>query len=103
MAKAGDVIFIAGPPDLIDEEKTFQKLADRDPYVHAELAKQNDAFNGKLGARLQAISATDGKTLLEFHLNSLPVWDGMAAANEKLYVSTTGGKVHCFSGNRDRP
>lgn len=100
MAKAGDVIFIAGPPDLIDEEETFQKLADKDPYVHVQLAQQNDAFDGKLGSRLQAISATDGKTLFEYHLNSLPTWDGMATANGKLYVSTSGGTVNCFAGSR---
>jgi hypothetical protein len=98
MAKAGDVIFIAGPPDLIDEEETFQKLANKDPYVHVALAEQNDAFDGKLGARLQAVSATDGKTLFEYHLNALPVWDGMAAANRKLYLSTYEGSVHCFGG-----
>lgn len=100
MAKAGDILFIAGPPDLIDEEETFQKLAERDPYVHVQLAQQNDAFDGKLGARVQAVSAKDGQTLHEFHVNSLPVWDGMAAANGKLYFSTTTGKVHCFGENR---
>jgi len=100
MAKAGDILFIAGPPDLIDEEETFQKLAERDPYVHVQLAQQNDAFDGKLGARVQAVSAADGKTLHEFHVNSLPVWDGMAAANGKLYFSTTTGNVHCFDESR---
>jgi hypothetical protein len=96
MAKAGDILFIAGPPDLIDEEATFQKLAERYPYVHVELARQNDAFDGKLGARFQAVSAADGKTLHEYYVNTLPVWDGMAAANGKLYFSTTTGSVHCY-------
>lgn len=100
MAKAGDVLFIAGPADLIDEEETFQKLAARDPYVHVQLAQQNDAFEGKLGGRLQAVSAIDGKTLFEFHLNSLPIWDSMAAANGKLYLSTAAGAVHCFGESR---
>jgi hypothetical protein len=100
MAKAGDVLFIAGPADLIDEEETFQKLAAKDPYVHVQLAQQNDAFEGKLGGRLQAVSAIDGKTLFEFHLNSLPIWDSMAAANGKLYLSTAAGAVHCFGESR---
>lgn len=103
MAKAGDVLFIAGPLDLINEEETFQKLADRDPYVHVQLAQQDDAFNGKLGARLQAVSAIDGKTLFEYHLNSLPTWDGMAAANGSLYFSTATGSVHCFGAGNARP
>jgi outer membrane protein assembly factor BamB len=100
MAKAGNTLFIAGPPDFIDEEETFQKLAAKDPYVHVQLAQQDDAFEGKLGARLQAVSAIDGATLFEYHVNSLPVWDGMAAANERLYFSTTDGKVYCFAGSR---
>ena len=98
MVKAGDVLFIAGPPDLIDEEETFQKLAARDPYVHVQLAQQDAAYDGKLGARLQAVSATDGKTLFEYQIDSLTVWDGMAAANGKLYFSTITGNVHCFGG-----
>jgi hypothetical protein len=28
------------------------------------------------------------------------VWDGMAAAGGKLYLSTDGGSVHCFQGGR---
>jgi outer membrane protein assembly factor BamB len=100
MVKAGDVLFTAGPADLIDEEETFQKLAAKDPYVQVQLQQQDDAFEGKLGARLQAVSAADGKTLFEFHLNSLPVWDGMAAAGGKLYIATDGGVVHCFGEGR---
>jgi hypothetical protein len=96
MVKAGDVLFIAGPADLIDEEETFKKLAARDPYVHVQLAQQDDAFNGKLGARLQAVSAVDASTLFEYQLNALPIWDGMAAANGRLYLSTANGAVHCF-------
>ncbi|HEY2414256.1 MAG TPA: PQQ-binding-like beta-propeller repeat protein [Pirellulaceae bacterium] len=98
MVKAGDVLFVAGPPDLIDEEETFQKLAARDPYVNVQLKQQDDAYQGKLGARLQAVSATDGKTLFQYQVDSLPVWDGMAAANGKLYFSTSTGDVHCFAG-----
>jgi hypothetical protein len=96
MVKANDVLFIAGPPDLIDEEETFQKIVDRDREVEAQLAQQNDALDGKLGGSLLAVSAADGSTLSQFHLDSLPVWDGMAAANGKLYLSTVNGDVLCF-------
>jgi hypothetical protein len=44
------------------------------------------------------VSAIDGKTLFELHVNSLPVWDGMAAANGRLYFSTIAGNVHCLAG-----
>jgi hypothetical protein len=46
---------------------------------------------GKKG-RLLAYAAADGKKLTERDLPP-PVWDGMAAANGCLYVSTADGKV----------
>jgi outer membrane protein assembly factor BamB len=46
---------------------------------------------GKQG-RLLAYAAADGKKLAERDLPP-PVWDGMAAANGRLYVSTADGKV----------
>jgi outer membrane protein assembly factor BamB len=46
---------------------------------------------GKKG-RLLAYAAADGKKLAERDLPP-PVWDGMAAANGCLYVSTANGKV----------
>lgn len=96
MVKAGDTLFIAGPPDLIDEEETFRKIMNRDQFVQQQLAEQNDALEGKLGGRLLAVSAKDGKTLAETQLDSLPTWDSLAAAGGKLYLSTTDGHVVCF-------
>jgi len=34
--------------------------------------------------------------MAEYKLDSLPVWDGMAAANGRLYLATKSGKVLCF-------
>ena len=39
---------------------------------------------------------TDGKTLATHKLASLPVFDGMAAAGGRLYVSTTDGRLRCL-------
>ena len=44
-----------------------------------------------------AFSASDGKQLAERKLASPPVWDGMAAAGGRLYLSTMDGKVVCFA------
>ena len=71
---------MAGPPDLIDEEDTFERLVKRDPQVQAVLAEQDKVLNGSKGALLRAVSAEDGQSLGEFSLPSLPVWDGMAIA-----------------------
>ena len=78
MVKAGDVIFTAGVPDVLDKD---------DPMA---------SFEGRKGSILQAVSAKDGAKLSEYKFNSLPVFDGLIAANEKLFMSTTNGSVICY-------
>ena len=96
MLKAKNTLFVAGPPDLIDEESTFQRLVNRDPTVNAELAKQDEALQGKQGSLLIAVDAKDGSKLAEYRLDWLPRWDGIAAANGRLYLVTTDGRVVCY-------
>ncbi len=47
-------------------------------------------------ALLLAISTSDGSQLGQCRLDSPPLFDGMAAAYGKLYISTTDGKVICM-------
>ena len=96
---ADDTLFIAGPPDIVDEEAAFFALSDKD--VLAQLARQSELLHGKDGARLWAVSAKTGKKLSEYRLDSLPVWDGMVAANGKLYLTTMDGKIACLAENAD--
>ena len=42
------------------------------------------------------VDATSGKKLTELKLKSLPAWDGLAAANGRLFLSTADGKIICF-------
>ncbi len=51
------------------------------------------------GGRLLTFSAADGKKLGEAKLPAPPVWDGMAAAYGRLYVSLADGRIVCL-GNR---
>ena len=44
----------------------------------------------------------DGKGLVSYRLPSMPIFDGMAAADEKLYLSTTDGKIFCLGAGRAR-
>lgn len=97
MVKAKETLFIAGPPDLIDEENTFERTMKRDPKIAAKLLEQNEALLGKQGGLMRAVSAKTGETLAEYKLPTLPAWDGMAAARGKLYMSTTAGTVVCFA------
>lgn len=96
MALTAMRLFIVGPPDIIDEEETFQQLTEKDPEVQELLAKQDDAIDGKVGGLLIAIDALTGKELSRLKIDSLPAWDGMAAANGSLFVSTLDGQVICF-------
>jgi outer membrane protein assembly factor BamB/2-polyprenyl-3-methyl-5-hydroxy-6-metoxy-1,4-benzoquinol methylase len=52
------------------------------------------------GAVLVAISATDGSELARYKLDCAPVFDGMAAADGRLYLSLADGRVLCMAGQR---
>jgi len=81
LAKAGDVIFVAGEP-MKFKDPTWQK------YVAA--------YNGKLGGVLIAVSAVDGKEIAQYTLPAAAVWDSIAIAQGRLYISLTDGTVQCM-------
>ena len=94
MLLADGKLFIAGPADTIDEEEAVKKATD--PDVRRELQAQSDAFIGGKGAVLWTISTADGSKLAGQELDAAPVFDGMAAAAGRLYMSTQDGAVRCF-------
>ena len=90
-------LFIAGPPNIVGTEGPKGKH----PYTLRSaktLAEQDAAFQGKRGGAIWAIAAADGKTLSKVALPAPPVWDGMAAANGRLYIATMDGNVSCYGG-----
>jgi hypothetical protein len=78
MVRAAETIFVAGSPDVVDP---------KDPH---------GAWEGRKGGVLVAFAAGDGKKLAEWKLPAPPVWDGMAVAAGRLFVSTTDGYVVCM-------
>jgi hypothetical protein len=92
---ADDVLFVAGPPDLVDEEEAFRQF--QLPRAQEQLAEQAAAFAGRRGGLMQAVSARDGQTLGQWPLDAPPVFDGMAAAAGRLYLATQSGHVVCFA------
>lgn len=94
MVLARGALFVAGPPDLVDEEEALRKPDD--PAVKAKLAAQVEALQGRKGGQLLAFSATDGKRLAGYELGAMPTFDGMAAAKGNLYLTTVDGKVVCL-------
>jgi len=57
-----------------------------------------DVFEGRQGGTLWTVSTADGSKTAEYQLKTPPVWDGMAAAGGRLYVSTANGQVLCLDG-----
>jgi hypothetical protein len=76
MVLAGDVLLAAGP--------VFE---DREP-----------AFDADGPAVLMTFDAQDGRELSRTEIDAQPVFDGMAVANARLFMSTVDGKVTCFGG-----
>ncbi len=97
MVLADKTLFVAGPPDVVDERRAIRVPDEKD--VQEGLARQAAALEGKLGARLWAVSAADGKPAARYRLDAVPVHDGMAAAGGKLFIATLDGKVLCLAAD----
>jgi outer membrane protein assembly factor BamB len=94
---AGDTVFVAGSPDLVNDEEAFKNPDD--PAIRAKLEAQVAALKGQKGSQLLALAAADGKKLAAYQLESMPTFDGMAAAKDKLFLTTLSGKVICLGSN----
>ncbi|MFB0555531.1 MAG: PQQ-binding-like beta-propeller repeat protein [Phycisphaerae bacterium] len=94
MVLADRTLFVAGPPDVVDEEKIWGRTLE--PPVQGELKAQSDALDGAQGAFLWAVSAEDGTMRAQYRLESPPVFDGMIAADGRLYISTKDGCLVCM-------
>lgn len=78
MAVADHQLILVGAPDIVDPD---------DPL---------GAFEGRKGAILSLFSTRDGKKISEQDLDTLPIWDGLAVAHGKLFLSMQDGTVRCF-------
>jgi len=76
---ADEVVFAAGTPVAFPAD---------------DIAK---AYDGKMGGILWAGSAGTGEKLAQYKLDAPPVWDGMAVANGRLYISLKNGTVLCMA------
>ena len=97
MVLTGDALFAAGPPAVVDE--TEVNLHYGDSEVQAKMQQQMEAFEGRHGSILMAASKEDGKKLSAYRLQSSPVFDGMAAARGKLFLTMLDGSVLCLGSN----
>ena len=101
MTVAGDILFVAGPPDVVDERQAFHHPDD--PEVQARLHRQTEAYEGRAGGQLWAMATSDGHVTDRYALNTIPVFDGIAAAGSNLYMATIDGQIMCLAGNGKAP
>ena len=90
---SNETMFLAGPPDRVEasQEQGDQALILENPSDVME------AWEGRKGALLWGVSTKNGKQLVEYKLDTAPVFDGMAAASGRLYISMTDGSVLCLA------
>ena len=92
---ANDNMFVAGPPDIVNEEDAFFSIDDKETLKM--LKEQSELLKGKEGGYLWAVSTKDGKKLSSIKIDSLPTWDGLIAANGKLFMTTMKGELICYA------
>ena len=71
-------LYLAGVRDRADK---------KDPWAH---------LDGRMGGLLLICSKSNGETKTEIKLASPPVFDGIAAANGRLFVSCKDGSLVCL-------
>jgi hypothetical protein len=80
MLLARQRLYLAGPPDLPPDQGAYE------------------AMIGKRGALFRVVSTYDGSTLAEFEMEEVPVFDGLIAAGDRLYMSSMDGTLICLGG-----
>ena len=101
MVLADKVLFTAGPEDILDDHYTYDHR--EEPAIQVEFEEQAEIFNDEQGGLLRAVLTNDGRQMAQYTLESMPVWDGMVAANNKLYLALKNGSVICFEGGNFPP
>jgi hypothetical protein len=83
MVNAGNLLLLGGMPTLSNKENSPEAFA---------------GFEGRGEGLLWLMSTRDGAKISGLTLDTPPVWDGMAVANGRLYVSKVDGTLDCFTG-----
>jgi hypothetical protein len=96
MVLANDRLFIAGPRDVADEKALWGRSNDK--IFQTKMKAQAQWLKGANGGVMQVFDKKSGKKLAEYKLKALPSFDGLIAAEGKLYMVTDKGSIICFKG-----
>jgi outer membrane protein assembly factor BamB len=91
-------VYATGPAEvdvgLLKEYREKQKV---DAFsVPENIQEQTDLFLGEKGSLLKIVSKKDGAELYSVRVPSKPVWDGMIAADSKLFIALKNGSLVCY-------
>ena len=100
MALANNVLFVAGPDDIVDEEDALERMTKGDTSIEPSLKQQDELLDGKHGAVVLAVDTVSGEVKSTTKLTSPPQWDGMSAAKGAVFVSQLDGSVVCLKGGK---
>jgi outer membrane protein assembly factor BamB len=98
-----------GEPDLPDDKLPWKprKLSlDIEAYVFTDGGDKLLIAGGlpfsahPERGRILVISMKDGRDLASLELDAVPVFDGVAAASGRIYVSTVDGRIVCVGADR---
>ncbi|NOY79901.1 MAG: PQQ-binding-like beta-propeller repeat protein [Kiritimatiellaeota bacterium] len=81
-------------------------LAGKDLFAAGPLGdvrESRKAFRGENGAALKVIVPETGELRIAWRLPAPPVFDGMAAAEGRLFVALTDGTLACLAEGSERP
>jgi len=94
MVLADDLLFTVGPRDVADEKMLWGRS--NEEVFQKSMREQVEWLRGKKGSFMQVVSKNDGDRLASYKLDCMPAFDGLIAADGKLYMSTTQGSIICF-------
>ena len=82
--KSGEHLFLATSPIVIPKD---------DP---------NAAYEGRMGGMIWIAAAKDGAKIAEYELPAPAVWDGLAAANKRIYAALVDGSIVCLGSEGEK-
>lgn len=101
MLLSGDKLYISGPEEILKQARDSKNLHLVDTKKLA--VEQDEAFHGKRGAMLLEVDRRNGAILGGYELPTNPVFDGMASAYGKMFVSMSDGSVLCLGSAESGP
>jgi len=88
--KADDKLLITGPAKLYDENEMIQRLPS--PEAMETIARQTAKWGSE--GEMVVVSATDGSVLKQIRLGFAPMWDGVAVAEDSIFISGNDGALY---------